>query len=80
MIACEDQKEVDRFWEKLLDGGKPTACGWLKDKFGVSWQVVPNDLPKYLGERDPAKSARIMKSFFAMQKIDLAELERARAG
>ena len=81
LIACEDQKEVDSFWDKLLaDGGKPTQCGWLKDKFGVSWQVVPNALPKYLGERDPAKSQRIMKAFFAMQKIDLAELERAKAG
>jgi predicted 3-demethylubiquinone-9 3-methyltransferase (glyoxalase superfamily) len=81
LIACENQKEVDSFWDKLLaDGGKPTQCGWLKDKFGVSWQVVPNELPAYLGERDPAKSQRIMKAFFAMQKIDLAALERAKAG
>ena len=81
MIACDDQKEVDLFWDKLMvDGGKPTKCGWLKDQFGVSWQVVPNGLMSFLSERDPAKSARIMKAFFAMQKIDLPTLERARAG
>lgn len=80
-IACEDQQEVDSFWEKLLaEGGKPTMCGWLRDKFGVAWQVVPNGLMKLLSEPDPAKSQRIMKSFLAMQKIELAALERARAG
>lgn len=80
-ISCEDQREVDSFWEKLLaGGGKPTMCGWLRDKFGVAWQVVPTALMKFLSEPDPAKSQRIMKSFMAMQKIELAELERASAG
>lgn len=79
LIACEDQQEVDGLWDKLLaGGGKPTQCGWLKDKFGVSWQVVPNGLMNFLSERDPVKSGRIMKAFMAMQKIDLPALERAR--
>ena len=81
MIACEDQPEVDLFWDKLLaGGGKPTQCGWLKDKFGVSWQVVPNGLMKVLQEKDPVKSGRVIQAFMAMQKIDLAALERAREG
>ncbi|MDP2270659.1 MAG: VOC family protein [Archangium sp.] len=81
MIACEDQPEVDLFWDKLLaGGGKPTKCGWLKDKFGVSWQVVPNGLMKTLQDKDPVKAGRVFQAFRAMQKIDLAALERARAG
>ncbi|MDP3153699.1 MAG: VOC family protein [Archangium sp.] len=81
MIACEDQPEVDLFWDKLLaGGGKPTQCGWLKDKFGVSWQVVPNGLMKTLQDKDPVKAGRVFQAFRAMQKIDLAALERARAG
>ncbi len=80
MISCEDQPEVDRFWDALTAGGSPTQCGWLKDKFGVSWQVVPDGLMKFLQERDPVKSGRIMKAFMAMKKIDLPALERARAG
>jgi predicted 3-demethylubiquinone-9 3-methyltransferase (glyoxalase superfamily) len=81
LIGCEDQNEVDRLWARLLaDGGKPTQCGWLKDKYGVSWQVVPNGLMNFLAERDPVKSGRIMQAFMAMQKIDLPTLERARAG
>ena len=80
LISCEDQPEVDRFWDALVAGGSPTQCGWLKDKFGVSWQVVPDGLMKLLQERDPAKSARVMKAFMAMKKIDLPALERARAG
>lgn len=81
LVSCADQAEVDRFWEKLLEGGgSPTQCGWLKDKFGVSWQVVPDGLMKALHDPDPAKAARVMKAFMAMKKIDLPALERARKG
>lgn len=79
LVSCKDQAEVDRFWDALLaGGGSPTQCGWLKDKFGVSWQVVPDGLMKALQDPDPAKAARVMKAFMAMKKIDLPALERAR--
>ena len=75
-VLCEDQKEVDRYWDALTaNGGKPVQCGWLKDKFGVSWQIVPKRLPELLS--DPAKGKRVMEALMKMIKLDVAALERA---
>jgi predicted 3-demethylubiquinone-9 3-methyltransferase (glyoxalase superfamily) len=78
-VSCQDQEEVDRFWSKLSEGGEEGPCGWLKDKFGVSWQIVPTALPELLGDPDPAKSQRVMEAMLKMKKIDVSELERAAA-
>jgi len=81
-VNCESQEEVDYYWEKLSDGGdeKAQQCGWLKDKYGVSWQVVPNALIEMIGSRDYEKSQRAMNAMLKMKKIDIGELERACAG
>lgn len=81
-IHCETQEEVDFYWEKLSEGGDPAAqqCGWLKDKFGASWQVVPAILVELLKDRDPEKSRRTTESMLKMKKIEIAELQRAHAG
>ncbi len=80
-VACEDQAEVDRLWDRLTaDGGKPVACGWLTDKYGVAWQIVPKILPALIQDKDAAKSARVMKAMMGMVKLDIAELERAAKG
>ncbi|MEZ5827014.1 MAG: VOC family protein [Hyphomicrobiales bacterium] len=79
-IHCADQKEVDYYWEKLTEGGKEVACGWLKDKFGLSWQVVPTVLFEMLTDKDHAASQRVMKAFMQMKKYDIAALERAFEG
>lgn len=81
-INCENQEEVDYYWEKLGSQGDPKAqqCGWLKDRYGVSWQVVPTVLPKMLNDPDPAKSARMMQALLQMKKLDISTLERAHAG
>lgn len=80
-VDCETQKEVDELWEKLTaDGGAPSMCGWLKDKFGLSWQIIPAALPRLMQDPDPAKAQRVMEAMLAMQKIDIARLERALAG
>jgi predicted 3-demethylubiquinone-9 3-methyltransferase (glyoxalase superfamily) len=77
-VTCETQEEVDRYWDILTaDGGQPSRCGWLKDKFGVSWQIIPTALPRLLGDRDPARAGRVMQAMLGMQKIDIAELENA---
>jgi two-component system sensor histidine kinase QseC len=77
-IQCESQAEVDTYWEKLLaGGGKPVACGWLTDKYGLSWQVTPRVLPMLLQDKDEAKAARVMKAMMEMVKIDIAALQRA---
>jgi len=79
-ITCETQEEVDSFWNKLTaDGGQPGQCGWLKDKFGLSWQVVPTALPRLLKQPDAQKASRVMQAMMQMTKIDIAELERAAA-
>jgi len=79
-IMCDDQAEVDRYWEQLTaDGGEPGPCGWLRDKFGVSWQVVPKALPRLLGNPDPEKAQRVMAAMLQMKKIEIAELEAAAA-
>lgn len=80
-VKCETQAEVDYFWEKLTaDGGSEDQCGWLKDKYGLSWQIIPNALPELMGDKDPAKSQRVMEAMLQMVKIDVAELEKAHAG
>jgi predicted 3-demethylubiquinone-9 3-methyltransferase (glyoxalase superfamily) len=80
-IDCEDQADVDRFWEALIaDGGSPGACGWLKDRFGVSWQVVPKVLPQLLGSPDREGAARAMEAMLQMTKLDVAKLREAYEG
>jgi predicted 3-demethylubiquinone-9 3-methyltransferase (glyoxalase superfamily) len=79
-ILCDDQAEVDFYWDKLTDGGQEVACGWLKDRFGLSWQVVPKVLPEMLLDPDKAKVGRVFEAFMKMTKYDIAELERAYAG
>lgn len=81
-IFCETQEEVDYYWEKLTEGGDPKAqqCGWLKDKYGLSWQVVPIRLNELMDDPDPEKSGRVMDAMLKMKKIDIAEIERAHAG
>lgn len=77
-ITCEDQKEVDALWDALLkDGGTPSRCGWLKDRFGVSWQVVPAAFMKLASDPNPKKSAAVMQAMMKMAKFDVAALERA---
>jgi len=79
-VNCETQEEVDELWEKLLAGGETMQCGWLKDKFGMSWQIIPKALGELLGDKDPQKSQRVMKAMMKMIKIDVAELKRAHEG
>ena len=76
-INCDTQEEVDELWEKLSAGGNESMCGWLKDKFGVSWQVVPSILMKMLNDPDPAKSKRVMDAMLKMNKIIIRDLEKA---
>ena len=78
-VNCESQEEVDRFWTTLSAGGEEGPCGWLKDKFGVSWQIVPTLLDELIRDPDTERSQRAMKAMLAMKKIDIAELERAAA-
>jgi predicted 3-demethylubiquinone-9 3-methyltransferase (glyoxalase superfamily) len=80
-VHCETQKEVDYFWDKLTAGsGQEGPCGWLKDRYGLSWQVVPTVLPEMLTDPDPAKTQRVTKAFLQMKKFDIAALQRAYAG
>jgi len=76
-VNCETQEEVDELWEKLSEGGEKGQCGWLKDKFGVSWQIVPNALGELLGDKDPEKSKRVMEAMLQMHKIDIGKLKQA---
>lgn len=76
-ITCETQAEIDHFWERLSADGEKGQCGWLKDKFGVSWQVVPSALGRLLGDKDPAKAKRAMTAMMKMTKLDIAALEQA---
>lgn len=81
VVNCQNQQEVDELWEKLSSqGGKPGQCGWLKDKFGVSWQIVPTALGELMKDKDPQKSKRVMQAMFQMNKIDIDALMRAREG
>ena len=76
-VNCETQKEVDELWEKLSEGGKKERCGWLTDKYGLSWQIIPTALGKMLGDKDPEKSKKVMQAMLQMQKIDIDGLKRA---
>src|SRR5438105_14507905 len=79
-VSCEDQTEIDYYWEKLSAHPESEQCGWLKDKYGLSWQIVPSALPKLLGDKNPAKAGRVMKAMLQMKKIDVAALEKAYKG
>ena len=80
-VGCETQQEIDELWAKLTaDGGAPGRCGWLKDKFGLSWQIVPNALGRMLGDKDPAKAGRVMNAMLQMNKLDLNQLQQAYDG
>jgi predicted 3-demethylubiquinone-9 3-methyltransferase (glyoxalase superfamily) len=79
-VHCEDQAEIDRLWDALLDGGEPQQCGWITDRFGVTWQIVPNVLEELLTDEDQAKVQRVTEAFLKMEKFDIAELEAAYAG
>jgi predicted 3-demethylubiquinone-9 3-methyltransferase (glyoxalase superfamily) len=80
-IPCDDQAEVDRLWDALIaDGGSPGPCGWLKDRWGLSWQIVPRILPELLGDADPARARRAMERMMNMGKLDIADLRRAADG
>lgn len=78
-VLCEGQEEVDACWTKLSEGGEQGPCGWLKDKFGVSWQIIPTALPELLSDPDREKSQRVMTAMMGMRKIEIEELERAAA-
>ncbi len=78
-VNCETQEEVDRLWDELTAGGEPGPCGWLKDRYGVSWQIIPKALPQLLGDPDPVRAERVMKAMLQMSKIDVRGLERAYA-
>lgn len=80
MVNCETQQEVDYYWEKLTDGGQEGPCGWLKDKFGLSWQIAPTILDDMMADPDPKKVARVTKAFFQMKKFDIETLKKAYAG
>ena len=79
-VHCQTQEEIDRYWDVLSAGGKTGDCGWLKDKYGLSWQITPDALIELLKDPDPAKSQRVMAAMMTMTKIDIAALERAAAG
>lgn len=79
-MTCEDQKELDYYWDKLTEGGQGVACGWLKDKFGLAWQIVPRILQEMMMDKDQKKVDRVMTAFMQMVKYDIAELKRAYEG
>ncbi len=81
-VSCQTQDEIDRYWGRLSEGGDPAAqqCGWLKDRYGLSWQIVPTVLGRLLGDPDPQKAARATEAMLRMKKLDIAELERAHRG
>jgi predicted 3-demethylubiquinone-9 3-methyltransferase (glyoxalase superfamily) len=81
-VMCETQDEIDRYWGKLSAGGdvKAQQCGWLKDRYGLSWQIVPAVMPELIGDRDPAKAGRVMKAMLKMKKLDIAALKKAHTG
>jgi len=79
-VNCETQQEVDELSEKLSEGGQKERCGWLKDKYGLSWQIIPSVLGEMLGDKDPAKASRVMQAMLQMNKIDIKGLQRAYNG
>jgi predicted 3-demethylubiquinone-9 3-methyltransferase (glyoxalase superfamily) len=80
IVNCETQGEIDKLWQKLTEGGEESVCGWLKDKYGLSWQVTPTILDKYLADPDTLRSERVMKVFLQMKKIDISALKKAYEG
>ncbi len=80
VVHCETQEEVDHYWDKLTEGGQEVQCGWLKDKYGLSWQITPRILVQLLQDKDAAKSQRVMKAMMQMKKIDIAGLQAAAGG
>ena len=80
VVHCTDQAEVDELWDKLSDGGEQGPCGWLKDKFGLSWQIIPSVLMELIGDPDPVKSRRVMEAMLQMTKIDIATIRQAHRG
>jgi predicted 3-demethylubiquinone-9 3-methyltransferase (glyoxalase superfamily) len=80
VVNCDSQAEVDRYWEALLDGGSPEQCGWLKDRYGLSWQIVPTVLPEMIADPDREKAGRVMQAMLKMVKLDIEGLQRAYAG
>lgn len=80
MINCDDQIELDRLWETLVAEGNPVACGWLKDRYGLSWQITPTELPKLIADQDPEKARRAMEAMMGMIKLDIAGIRRAYEG
>jgi predicted 3-demethylubiquinone-9 3-methyltransferase (glyoxalase superfamily) len=79
-VNCETQEEVDELWEKLSAGGKKSQCGWLKDKYGLSWQIIPSVLGRLLGDKDGEKAKRVMQAMLQMGKIDINRLQQAYRG
>jgi predicted 3-demethylubiquinone-9 3-methyltransferase (glyoxalase superfamily) len=79
VVHCDTQQDVDAYWEKLTDGGRASQCGWLKDRYGLSWQIVPKALPRLLQQSDPKKAQRVVHALMTMTKIDIAQLEQAAA-
>ena len=79
VVNCDNQEEVDYFWEKLVEGGAESQCGWLKDKYGLSWQIVPTILPELFKQKDAAKAKRVMEAMLQMKKIDIKTLQEAAA-
>jgi predicted 3-demethylubiquinone-9 3-methyltransferase (glyoxalase superfamily) len=79
-VDCDTQEEVDELWAKLVEGGEESQCGWLKDKYGLSWQIIPKALPKLLSDPDPARAERAMQAMLKMSKINVKELEEAANG
>jgi predicted 3-demethylubiquinone-9 3-methyltransferase (glyoxalase superfamily) len=80
VVNCETQQEVDEYWEKLSKGGQEVQCGWLKDKYGLSWQIVPNILNELMQDKDPQRSQRVMQALLQMKKLDIAGLKKAYEG
>jgi predicted 3-demethylubiquinone-9 3-methyltransferase (glyoxalase superfamily) len=80
VVHCETQAEVDHYWNKLTAGGSEVQCGWLKDKYGLSWQIVPDAMIELIQDKDPARSKRVMAAMMQMKKIDIAGLQAAHAG
>lgn len=82
MVSCASQDEIDRYWQRLGDGGDPAArqCGWLKDRYGLSWQIVPDQMARWMGGPDMAAAQRVMQALLGMQKLDMAALAHAHAG
>ena len=80
VVKCETQEEIDYYWDKLLDGGEAQQCGWLKDRFGLSWQIVPVQLSELFGGNDPQRAGRVMQAMMQMVKFDIAKLKEAYTG